>query len=316
MKITVVIVTYNAEPWINKCFGSLRKNSINIDVIVIDNASTDNTVAILKSEFREFELIESKTNLGFGKANNIGIARAYHSGSDFVFLLNQDAWVEYDTIQKITDLHINNSDYGIISPVHLADNGLVVDKTFLTYITEKNNNKMIADIIVGKSIKPLYNFRFVNAAIWSLSRKCIEQVGGFDEIFSHYGEDADYCNRVLSRDLKIGVAPMIKAIHNRSQDDKRVTIDITQKMYISYLLHFKIINKSGFKLLTIHLFKVAKVFLVNSIKFNFMDSLIVFKANMKLINQITEIRRSRDKQKNKFAFLNSNGDVMSKVKYK
>lgn len=305
MKITVVIVTHNAELWINKCFSSLRHNSINLHVIIIDNASIDNTVAILKSNFPEFELIESKTNLGFGKANNIGISRAYNLASDFVFLLNQDAWVEYDTIQKISELHACNADYGIISPIHLADNGAVVDKTFLTNITEKNNYKMISDLIVGRSIKSLYDYRFVNAAIWSISKKCIEEIGGFDEIFLHYGEDVDYCNRVLNRGLKIGVTPMIKAVHNRSQDDKRVTINLTQKMYISFLLHFKTINKSEFKLLTSHLFQVAKVFVLNSIKFNFFDCLILFKANIKLINNRTEIRKSRNKQKNKFAFLNS-----------
>ena len=155
MKIAVVIVTYNAEKWIPFCFNSLRQNTVPFEVIIIDNASKDNTVAILKSNFPEFELIVSEKNLGFGRANNIGISKAYKNGCDFVFLLNQDACVEPDTIQRITEIHKSNLEFGIISPIHLAENGNVVDKTFLSYISEKKSNAMISDIMVGKKVNTI-----------------------------------------------------------------------------------------------------------------------------------------------------------------
>ena len=94
MKIFAIVVTYNGMRWYDRCFGSLRNSDMPVETIVIDNASTDETVSYIKEHFHEVCLIESKENLGFAKANNIGIKRALDNGADYVFLLNQDAWVE------------------------------------------------------------------------------------------------------------------------------------------------------------------------------------------------------------------------------
>lgn len=82
--ISVVIVTYNAEPWIRKNLQSLAESSLAAHVIVVDNASTDRTAEIIKTEFPSVELIcKSRLNLGFGGGNNIGIARAIENGSSY-----------------------------------------------------------------------------------------------------------------------------------------------------------------------------------------------------------------------------------------
>ena len=82
-KVHIIIVTYNAMKWAEKCFTSLRQSSILLKCIVVDNGSTDGTQEYIRKNFSEVELIISEDNLGFGKANNIGIARAYQQGADF-----------------------------------------------------------------------------------------------------------------------------------------------------------------------------------------------------------------------------------------
>ena len=93
-KIFVIIVTYKGNQWYERCFTSLRNSEYPVQTIVIDNASNDGTVEYIRENFPEIYLIESEENLGFGRANNIGMRYALDHGCDYVFLLNQDAWIK------------------------------------------------------------------------------------------------------------------------------------------------------------------------------------------------------------------------------
>src|ERR1700760_3358667 len=101
MKIYTIIVSYNAEHLIADCLTSVLNSTILNSVIVVDNFSTDNTVQIIKNKFPGIQLIENEKNLGFGMANNIGISVAVKDQADYVLLLNQDAFLEKDTLEKL-----------------------------------------------------------------------------------------------------------------------------------------------------------------------------------------------------------------------
>ena len=75
-KIYLIIVTYNAMKWAERCFSSLRKSSVPVHTIVVDNGSNDGTQEFIKTQFPEVEFIQSAKNLGFGKANNLGIEKS------------------------------------------------------------------------------------------------------------------------------------------------------------------------------------------------------------------------------------------------
>src|SRR5690606_28048723 len=92
--IYTVIVTYNGMKWIGDCLESLCQSSILSNVIIVDNNSEDNTVGYLKEKFPEAVILPQNQNLGFGKANNLGISYALENGADFVFLFNQDARID------------------------------------------------------------------------------------------------------------------------------------------------------------------------------------------------------------------------------
>lgn len=221
-KITVVIVTYNGETWIKKNMDSLLQSSYPIAIIVVDNASTDQSVAVLK-EYKNLQLIESKTNLGFGKANNIGIDIALKNGSDAVFLLNQDTWVYEDSIENMAEKLFENPNFGIISPMHLSPDEVTLDSNFNTYYsryeTEIDSNAI--------RIVP-----FVNAAAWLVSKECFEKVGYFDPVFSHYGEDRNFCSRVLYHKFKIGIAKNASICHDRIVKLSSNKIDLQSKYLI------------------------------------------------------------------------------------
>ncbi|GGD84920.1 glycosyltransferase family 2 protein [Planktosalinus lacus] len=199
-KIFIVTVTYNAMPWIDRCLQSAG----NHPVIVVDNASTDKTVAHIQSNYPKVTLLPQDKNIGFGQGNNVGISYALKHGAESIFLLNQDAYLVDDCLEVLVKKQQVNPQFGILSPIHLNGKGNVLDRNFGNYISFQKAPKLMSDLLIDKSGE-LYEVPFVNAAGWLLSRECIETVGGFDPIFFHYGEDDNYCQRVLYHGLKIGI---------------------------------------------------------------------------------------------------------------
>ncbi len=213
MKIFAIIVTHNGMRWYDRCFGSLRNSDMPIETIVIDNASTDESVSYIKNHFPEVCFIESKENLGFAKANNIGICKALDNGADYVFLLNQDAWVEKDTLSKLVQTFDENENVGIVSPIHL--NGLYTElDSFFSYSV---SNEFISDLYMHK-LKKTYQLDCISAAAWLVSAECVRKVGGFDTLlFQHYGEDNNYCQRVIYHGFKILLNTQCTICHDRQE---------------------------------------------------------------------------------------------------
>lgn len=217
-KIFVVIVTYNGKDFIEKCLSSLMESSINLSILVIDNASSDLTVEIIKEKFPGVNLFELAVNLGFGKANNIGIKYAYDKGAEHVLLLNQDAYVQKNCVEKLVSLQEEYPQYGILSPLHLCSDNENLDSRFAFFLgSSHDKDGLLTDFLVTNKRKQIYQIDFVNAAIWMLSRKCIEKVGLFNPSFQHYGEDRDLSQRVIYFNFLIGIVPEVTAIHDRPQ---------------------------------------------------------------------------------------------------
>lgn len=219
-KIHIIIVTYNAMKWAERCFTSLRKSSVPVKCIVVDNGSVDGTQEYIRNNFPEVDFTQSETNLGFGKANNIGIEKAYENGADFFYLMNQDAWLYEDSMEKMLEVfnhHPRQEEVGIISPIHIDGTEKYMD-IFLDQYIAKNYEKtrMISDLYF-QTLKPWYEINFINAAHWLLPRKTIESVGGFNPYFFHYGEDDEYVNRVHFHNMKVILVPGSKVVHDGVQ---------------------------------------------------------------------------------------------------
>ena len=208
MLIYTIVVTYNGANFIRKCLSSIRESNIFSEVIVIDNNSSDATVSIIEKEFREVNLIVKEKNLGFGKANNLGLRKALAEGADYVFLLNQDAWVEKETIEHLIRASKRYSEFAILSPMHFF-NKSSLDFKFQAYYER------------GKIIKEdLREVEFVNAAIWLIKTQDLVSYGLFNEVFDHYGEDIEFCRRYRSHKKKIGIVTTSIGFHERPQKDK------------------------------------------------------------------------------------------------
>ncbi|SFD02542.1 glycosyltransferase family 2 protein [Algibacter pectinivorans] len=215
MDTYIIIVSYNGIKWLEKCLNSC----CDYKVIVVDNASTDHTVAFIKKHFPRVILLEQQTNLGFGQANNLGISYALNEGADYVFLLNQDAYLKRDTIAELVNVHKTNSAFGVLSPIQLNGSGNKLDRNFSSYLKYDYNNFFHFDAI-NKNLSKIYEVPFVNAASWLIPKETLLKVGGFDPIFFHYGEDDNYCQRLRYHRLKVGIVPHVFVMHDREFENK------------------------------------------------------------------------------------------------
>ena len=210
-KICAVVVTYNGMKWISRCLGSLEGSNCPLDIVVVDNSSNDGTPDYISEKFTHVNLIRSEVNSGFAKANNIGIRFALDNGADYVFLLNQDAWVEENSVKQLYELAETDASAGIVSPIHLNGEGTALDWGFCGYVP----SEFISDLYFGH-LKDNYYCDFVNAAAWLVKRTCIEKVGGFDTLmFTHYGEDSNFCQRAKYHGWRIAICTNASICHDR-----------------------------------------------------------------------------------------------------
>lgn len=217
-RILAIVVTFNAMPWIDRCLDSLEKSSEKVDICVIDNGSLDGTEKYVQENWPWAIFFDNEENLGFGAANNIGLRYALEHGYDYVYLMNQDAWVETDTIGRLVAAW--KPAYGVLSPIQMSGNGRKMDRNFAKKCKE-HLKKEDPDLEV-------VTVPFVMAAHWLVSRKVLETVGCFSPAFIHYGEDDNWIDRLHYFGYKAGVVRGAVAIHDRA--DRKPTKE--QRMYL------------------------------------------------------------------------------------
>ena len=227
-KVLVIIVTYNGMKWLDKCLSSVRDSSMPADIYVVDNGSTDGSAEFIRSAFPEARLHVAEKNLGFGAANNMGFRYAIREGYDYVYLLNQDAWLGRDTLSQLTDASEAHPEYGILSPLQVNAAATALDRNFSRFYPQS--------LPEFPSAAPMPDgvceVKFAMAAHWLMTRRCLLTTGLFSPTFFHYGEDSNYVDRLHYHRLKIGVVPQATAVHDR--EFRGITVATRRREFLYY----------------------------------------------------------------------------------
>jgi GT2 family glycosyltransferase len=216
MKISVVIVTYNSEPFIAKCIASVDRavQGIPHEILVVDNNSSDRTRQIIEHFPNSHRLLKNGKNLGFSK----GINRALRESSgQFVLVMNPDVFICSPSLQPMVDFMANHPNIGVMGCKMLnLDNSLQYSKgSFATLFS-----------ILHRGIlpRPMRKYDFwgydkmgpcdwVTGAFMLIKRDLIEKVGYFDENYFLYYEDMDFCLQAKRLGWQSYYYPGITAYH-------------------------------------------------------------------------------------------------------
>jgi N-acetylglucosaminyl-diphospho-decaprenol L-rhamnosyltransferase len=214
--VSVVVVTYNALPWLEQCLDSVRGR----DVVVVDNGSTDATVAFARS--RGVRVIEQE-NKGMGGGNNAGM-RA--TDGRYYFLLNSDAWVEGDALDRLVEYADAHPEAAVVGPKLLNPDGTLQrsargEPTFWRLATEYLFIRKLAPR--SRRLNPLYRGDFAHDRTeevdWPygpallVRREAADAVGLFDEDFFMFSEEVDWMTRFRRAGWSVVFFPGAEVVH-------------------------------------------------------------------------------------------------------
>ena len=266
MKLSVIIVNYNVQHFLEQCLFSVRKAARNIEteVWVVDNNSVDGSIEMLKEKFPEVKLIENKKNFGFSAANNQAIRKAT---GEYVLLLNPDTVVEEETFSKTIAFMDSHPDAGALGVKMIDGTGHFLPeskralptpevafykvfglatlfpksrkfgKYHLTYLSPDETNEV--DVLSG--------------AFMLMRKAALDKTGLLDETFFMYGEDIDMSYRITKAGYKNYYFAETRIIHYKGESTRKGSVNYVIVFYnamrIFAVKHFSTQNAKLFSVL-------------------------------------------------------------------
>lgn len=252
MDLSIIIVSYNTKELLKQTVDSVLNTSVGIEyeIIVVDNASSDGSVGMLNDNYKGITVIENSDNVGFSKANNIGIKK---STGRYVLLLNSDTVVKENCFRDCLKYMEEHKDVGALGPrISLLDGRLdrackrgfptpeaslyyflKLDKKYpqsekygrynMTYLSEHETNEV--DCLVG--------------AFMMVRKEVIDKIGLLDEEFFMYGEDIDWCYRIKEAGYKNIYYPVAEIIHYKGASSKKRKYMTIYEFHRAMILFYK-----------------------------------------------------------------------------
>ena len=252
MKLSVIIVNYNVEYFLEQCIFSVLKASkgLDVDIYMVDNASVDGSVKMVQEKFPSVIVLDNKENLGFSKANNQAMRM---SSAEYILLLNPDTVIEEDTLKKCITFMDKRPEAGSLG-VKMVDGkgiilpeskrGLPTPETAFYKITGLNKlfpkSKRINRYYLGHlSLDDTNEIEILSGAFMFMRKKALDQVGLLDEAFFMYGEDIDLSYRITLGGYKNYYFPETSIIHYKGESTKKGSLNYVFVFYNAMVIFAK-----------------------------------------------------------------------------
>ena len=231
-QVSIIIVAHNSQSVLMGCLRSIRRilDRSECEVIIVDNASTDDTIRLVTEQFPQFKLVRSSRNLGFAGGLNLGFKEA---AGKYYLVLNPDTIITPSAIPTLLTFLEKNPKAGVAGATLTYPNGSAQDSTFdfpslprelLNYLPELKTllrpRQMAAAIhrimgIFGNKgdNKVPYRVECVSGAALLVRSDIVKQLDGFDEGFFLYHEERDFCHRVWNEGREVWTVPQAQVIH-------------------------------------------------------------------------------------------------------
>lgn len=231
-EVAAVVLNWNNAPETEACLRSLRRTqNCALSLLVVDNGSTDDSVASIRAHWPDVELIETGSNLGYAAGNNMGIRSALAKGVDYVFVINNDARVAEDTLERLVReaeafpnaAFLGPSIYHLDRPDQVQSRGMDLDFLWRSRPRMKPHGNLSSKVDDVPSL---------SGAALLIRASALDRIGLLDGSLFMYREDVDWCLRARRRGYRILCVPEARAWHRnhlaRMDELPRVTYYMTR----------------------------------------------------------------------------------------
>jgi len=249
--VSVIIVNHNGKHWLGPCLDSLfAQTHPNIEIILIDNASSDGSSPYLRNTCPAVRLIETDLNIGFAGGNNLGVSKAT---GEYVFFLNNDTVVDPNCIERLISTFDQLPQASILQPKMVLLNrpdrldvcgAYWTDTTFLYY----HGHRKPSDEALYATPRPYFS---IKGAAMIMRRRTIEEYGLFDPTFWCYYEETDLCHRHWLLGLESWYVPAARVLHYTGGTARRINNSLIEFHNIKNKLRSFLKNFEGHSLLRI-----------------------------------------------------------------
>jgi GT2 family glycosyltransferase len=246
--VSAVVVSHNTRDDLLRCLASLRDHAqLPIEVIVVDNASSDGSVEAVRRDFPAVRVIASPENLGFSRANNLGIREARAA---YVLVINSDAEVRPGAVAALAAGLDSRNDVAVVGPRTLSSDE-TIQISFgpaLSPLAEWRQRRLVSGVrrrdasalreagaLAGREHEP----DWVSASCFLARRKALDAIGGFDEAFFLYEEDVDLCVRLRAAGWRIVFTPSAEVVHHLGRSMEHAPSRARIEYHRSHLRYYR-----------------------------------------------------------------------------
>lgn len=236
--LSIIIINYKTPDLTIRCIESVYATTkCNFEIIVVDNASCDDSKDRIYSQFPQVVWIQNEENVGFGRANNIGVANARGS---YLLLLNSDMVVTENAIDHCLVVVKNNATIGVLGCKLVNEDGSLQNSVYhdvVSYKSLMNQNVVFVKIFGEKSYRD--KIVAIMGSFMIVSKELYKEIGGFDPDFFMYFEEIDMCRRIIEKGYSINYDDAVYAYHKHGASSPNNKKRLRQVYASQMLMVFK-----------------------------------------------------------------------------
>jgi GT2 family glycosyltransferase len=211
-RVFVIVLNFNGTRWLTACLDALLQTAYSdFSIIVVDNASTDDSPKMIRERCPEIILLQNDRNDGFSAGNNVGIRYALERQADYVALLNPDTRVKPDWLSRLIEIGEREPQLGILGAVQLHYDNEEWNSWTRIALTQEQQ----ALLLDKKNCPAWLEMEWVEGSCFAIKREVLQAVGLFDPIFFSFYEEIDYCRRARYHGFRTGLVTQCKFHHYR-----------------------------------------------------------------------------------------------------
>jgi GT2 family glycosyltransferase len=214
-KVFILILNYNGKETLKQCLQSVYQlNYSDFEVVLIDNDSKDGSLEEVKYIYPRAHFIKNNVNLGFAAGNNVGIRFALEKGADYVWLVNNDAKVEKDSLAKLIDAGGQKPKSGILSPLIMHDKtkNIWFGKGVIDWVSMKTLH------VSPPTLLQSFTSEYICGCAMLIKKEVFKKIGLLNEKYFLYYEDADFSIKATRAGFELWTIPTAHVLHSEASE--------------------------------------------------------------------------------------------------